>query len=549
MIPAASTMGSVEEIPTYDVIIVGAGFGGLYHLQHLRKLGFSVHLFEAAAGLGGTWFWNCYPGARVDSEVPIYQFGAEETWKDWDWSERYPGWQEIQRYFQHVDRVWKLSSDISFNSRVNSAYWSNDTRQWTITAGPDDSTRARSKFIIFCTGFAAKPYIPAIENLSKFKGECYHTAAWPNREMSFTNKRVGVIGTGASGVQVIQELGPVVSHLTVFQRTPNMALPMNQESFDHEANQRIKLEQPKLLEYSRNTFCGFLFDFVPQKTFDVPEDERRRFYEQLWGKGGFHFWMGSYHDIIFNKPANNSSYDFWREKTLHRLQNPQMFEKLAPKVAPHPFGTKRASLERTYFEVFNQENVELVDLNESPITEVTEEGIQTQDGTEHKLDVLVLATGFDSVTGGLTNVDIRGSRGTTIKEAWATGVYTNLGVSTRGFPNLFFAYGPQAPTGFSNGPTTIEAQGPWIVEFLQHMRRENYASVEPTEDAQMRWKAHVNELGEAGLFPEAKSWYFGDNIPGKPREALNYMAGVPKYRDELKACASSGYNGFDFEKA
>ncbi|KIX92083.1 uncharacterized protein Z520_12237 [Fonsecaea multimorphosa CBS 102226] len=541
-------MGSLDQGSTYDVLIVGAGFAGLYLLHRLRKLGFSVHLFEAGASLGGTWFWNCYPGARVDSEVPIYQFASEEVWRDWEWSERYPGWQEIQRYFKHVDRVWNLSPDISFNARVNSAHWCNGTRKWTITAGPDDGIGARSNFIIFCTGFAAKPYIPAIKGLSQFKGEAYHTAAWPTHEISLTDKRVGVIGTGASGVQVIQELGPIVSHLTVFQRTPNTALPMNQEVLDHDANQRIKKEYSKTLELSRNTFCGFLFDFAKEKTFDVPEDERLRFYETLWNKGGFNFWMGSYRDIVFDRSANNSSYDFWREKTISRIKDPWMAEKLAPKVAPHPFGTKRVSLERTYFEVFNQSNVDLIDLTENPIDEVTQEGVRTQDGIEHRLDVLVLATGFDSVSGGLTNIDIRGSHGTSVKEEWAQGVHTWLGLCTRGFPNLFFAYGPQAPTGFSNGPTTIETQAPWIVDLLLHMRQESYSAVEPTLDAQMRWKTHVNELGDAGLFSEAKSWYFGDNIPGKPREALNYMTGVPKYRKELEDCKSSGYSGFEFSR-
>lgn len=539
-------MGSIEESKHYDVIVVGGGFGGLYQLHHLRKFGFSVHLFEAGSGLGGTWYWNCYPGARVDTEVPGYQFTEDETWDQWNWTQRYPGRDEILAYFKHVDNVWDLSRDISFNSRVTSAHWDDSVREWAIRLEGQNHV-SRSRFAIFCTGFASKPYTPAFTGLENFKGPLHHTAKWPHEGLELQGKRVGVIGTGASGVQLIQECGPTVSHLTVFQRTPNLALPMRQENLDKDRNKQIKASYPQTRHTISQTFAGFQFQYNEGATLEVSEEVRTSFYENLWSQGGLNFAAGNYKDMLYNGRANNIAYSYWREKTIQRLADPVMAEKLAPMVPPHPFGTKRASLERNYFEVFNQPNVDLVDTVSNPIEEFVSTGIRMKDGTLHELDVVVCATGFDSISGGITNIDIRGLDGISLKDKWSNGVWTYLGMATTGFPNLLFVYGPQAPTAFATGPVATEAQGEWIVELLRYMRREGYATIEPTTKAEAEWRAHVNDIGNNSLFPEANSWYFGGNIPGKAKEALNYMAGMQVYKHRIHETTKYGYRGFQLK--
>ena len=541
-------MGSIESPALYDVIIVGGGFGGLYQLHHLRKFGFSVHLLEAGAGIGGTWYWNCYPGARVDTEVPGYQFGEDETWDEWNWTQRYPGRDEIVAYFKHVDRVWDLSRDISFNSRVTSVVWDQDKNEWVIRVDQGNKSVSRSRFVVFCTGFASKPYTPAFTGIETFKGLMCHTARWPQGEVvEFKEKRVAVIGTGASGVQVIQECGPTASHLTVFQRTPNLALPMGQEDIDEAKNRQMKASHAETWRKLRETFAGFPFQYSKDKTLEATEEARQKFYENLWSQGGLNFCLGNYQDMLFNKKANSIAYKFWREKTLKRINDPVMAEKLAPLVPPHPFGTKRSSLENKYFEVFNQSNVDLIDTSSNPIEEFVSSGIRTKDGLLHELDIIVLATGFDSISGGITNVDIRGINGASLKEKWKKGVYTNLGMATTGFPNLLFVYGPQAPTAFATGPIATEAQGDWIIELLRYMRREKLQTISPTPEAEAEWRLHVNDIGNDSLFPEANSWYFGGNIPGKAKEALNYMAGMQEYKERINNSARSGYKGFVFK--
>ena len=412
---------AVEEL---DVLVVGAGFAGLYQLDHLSRLGYNVKVFEAGSDIGGVWYWNCYPGARVDTYGPLYQFSSAELWRDWNYSELYPSWEELRAYFRHVDKKLGLSRDIRFNTRVTGAEFDTDRDQWVVQSSDGSVTRAR--FFVVCTGLAAKLYIPRIEGLKDFRGICHDTGQWPQEGVDFKGKRVGVIGTGASGVQVIQEVYRDVAELTVFQRTPNLALPMRQRKLDDEAKQRMKETFPQRFRKRAETFAGFDYDVIPKNALDVSDQERQATYEDLWNRGGFFPWIGTYQDIMSNEEANDTAYAFWHDKVRARIKNPAVAEKLAPMKPLHPFGVKRPSLEQHYYEAYNQPNVQLVDLIESPIERVTPTGVKTKDG-EVELDILVLATGFDFLTGGLTSIDIRGTNGETLREKWSSGSRAHLG--------------------------------------------------------------------------------------------------------------------------
>jgi cyclohexanone monooxygenase len=528
----------------YDIVIVGAGFAGLYQLYKLRELGFSVVLLEAGGDLGGIWYWNCYPGARVDTHVPMYEYGIEEIWRDWYWSERFPSWEELRAYFNHVDNKLDLRRDIAFNTRATAARFDESHNEWLIDTNRDRVYRAR--FFVLCTGFASKPYIPDIPGLERFAGECHHTAQWPQEGLDFSGKRVGVGGTGARGVQVAQEAAARASSLTVFQRSPCLALPMQQQKLDRKTQDEWKKDYPERFDNRMNTFGGFDFDLLDASALEAGEQERNRKYQELWDAGGFNFWIGNYIDILFDERANDTAYKFWRDKTRPRIKNPATAEKLAPAEPPYPFGTKRPSLEQGYFEIFNQNNVELVDIrNDEPIEAVTETGLATS-RKHYEFDVLVLATGFDAVSGGLTGIDIRGRHGGTLKEHWRDGLKTHLGVASAGFPNLLFLYGPQSPSGFCNGPSCAEGQGQWIVEFIKYLRGKNIDRVETTGVAERQWGQLVQELADMSLFPRAESWYMGANIPGKKREMLNFPGGLALYLQKCNESAAKEYEGFEF---
>jgi cation diffusion facilitator CzcD-associated flavoprotein CzcO len=530
-----------EKVEELDVLVVGAGFAGLYQLDRLRNLGFKVRVFEAGAEIGGVWYWNCYPGARVDSEGAIYQYSREDLWGDWNYSERFPSWEELRSYFRYVVKRLDLSRDIRFNTRVSGAEFDEGTKQWTVRANDDIVVKAR--FIVMCTGFGSKPYVPAIEGLETFRGAWHHTALWPQQGLDMTGKRVGVIGTGASGVQVIQEAGRTAAHLTVFQRTPNLALPMRQKKLDAAAQRKAKEAYPHQFEMRSKTFAGFDVGFIEQSALDVSAEDRRVIYESLWEKGGLVPWVSNFQDVLLNEKANLTAYEFWRDKTRARIADPSVADKLAPINPPHPFGVKRPSLEQNYFEVFNQENVRLVDLRESPIERVTPNGVKTND-SKHELDILVLATGFDALTGGLTSIDLRGTQGDTLKEKWAKGASAHLGTATSGFPNLLFIYGPQSPAAFCNGPTCAELQGEWVVDCLKYMRKNEFSRIESTPAADDAWTDHISDLANATLFPRAESWFMAANIPGKARQLLGYPGGLPTYLQKCNESAERSYEGF-----
>ncbi len=524
-----------------DVIIVGAGFAGFHLLDRLRRMGMSVQVFEAGDGPSGVWYWNCYPGARVDSPGPMYQFSRDDLWRDWKFSELYPSWQEIRAYFHCVDKKLDLSRDIRFNRRVNEAEFDPTHNRWTVRSSDGSVTRAR--YFVLCTGLGSKPYVPELPGLSDFAGERHHTALWPQQGLDLTGKRVGVIGTGASGVQLAQEAAAVAAHLTIFQRTPNLALLMRERRLDDDTIHRMKEGYPLAYQKRRTSFGGFDYDPLEKSASEVSEDERRATFERVWEIGGLAPWVGSFNDLLVNEQSNRAAYDFWRNKTRARIKDPAVAEILAPTEPLHPYGTKRPSLEQNFFDIFNQSNVSLVDLRKTPIEGVTRGGIKTTAG-EHDLDILVLATGFDAVTGGLTSIDIHGTQGETLKEKWAKGVRAHLGMAAAGFSNLLFVYGPHSPNAFANGPTCAELQGDWIAQMLDHVRQRDWARFEATAPAEEAWRAQVNALADATPFPRADSWYLGANIPGKRREMLSFAGGLATYMAKCNESAERRYEGF-----
>lgn len=543
-------MNTAELRDDVDVLVIGAGFSGLYQLHQLRQRGFSVKCYEAAPQLGGVWYWNCYPGARCDTHGPLYQFSLDELWQDWDFDELYPSRDKIREYFEYVDRKLGLSTDIRFDTRVRAASFDEATCRWTVEA--ENGRTAHARFMVMCTGIGSKPFRPAIPGLEDFGGTVYHTAQWPQEGVDLHGLRVGVLGTGATGVQVIQETGPIARHLTVFQRTPNMALPMRQKQLDAAAKRALKQGLREKYAKRARTFGGYEFDFYDyagESSAGYTPDEVHALYERLWEEGGFVPWLGNFAEIWRDEKANRVAYDFWRDKVRARIRDPRLKEKLAPTEPPHPYGVKRISLEQRYYEVYNQDNVELVDLKETPIEQVTRDGVRTSDGREHVLDVLILATGFDMVTGGLTAIDIRGSQGLSLREKWADGVSAYLGTMTSGFPNMMFVYGPQAPAGLSNGPSSSELHGDEVIGLLEYLRAQGIARIESTADADRRWRARIDDYTAATLFGRSNSWYMSNNIPGKKAQMINYPLGMPDYLAQWELEKAAGYGGFAVKRS
>ncbi|VVT57753.1 uncharacterized protein SAPINGB_P005852 [Magnusiomyces paraingens] len=532
----------------YDAIVVGGGFGGIYTTYQLRQRGYNVHAFEKGSNLGGIWYWNKYPGARVDSDVPVYQLWLEQIYKDWDFKERFPGWKELGEYFAHVDKKIQISKNYSFNTFVSACHFNAQTGKWTVTTTGEDAGTFVAKHLVICSGFAAKKYIPDFKGLDKYKGVMHHTCEWPGDEVDFKNKKVAVIGTGASGVQVIQEIGPVVDHLTVYQRTPNLAIPMQQRKVTHEEQEERRANYDKVFEKTiqEPNAAGFEFGFDPRSALEVSDEEREAHFEKCYADGGFHFWVATFFDVWTDLRADKYQYEFWRRKTLERLTRPEMYEKLAPSKQINPFCAKRPCLEQAYYEVYNQPNVDLIDLREENITEFTEKGIKTANG-EREFDIVVLATGFDAVTGGLTQIDIRGIHGETLQEKWESeGLRTYLGVAVNDFPNMYFMYGPQGPTAFSNGPTCAQIQSNFIISLIEYCDANNYKYVQPTEESEQQWAEHVLECHKQTLVGLAdRSWYNGTNIPGKKITGpLNYIGGIPTYYKRVTAETNDNFKGF-----
>ncbi|KAI4943946.1 hypothetical protein J4E91_009093 [Alternaria rosae] len=531
-----------KELET-DVVIVGAGFGGVYLMHKLRQQGFKCKIMEAGSNIGGIWHWNCYPGARVDSQVPIYEYSMPEIWKDWNWSCRYPGTEELQRYFDHVERKLDIKKDCAFNTRVVEAQFDKPSSKWVVKT--EDGRTARCKYFLLALGFAAKRHFPDWPGMDKFEGEIHHSSFWPASGVDVKGKRVAVIGTGSTGVQIAQETSKTAASITQFVRTPNLCLPMQQKALTKEEQDRRKQgEYQEIFKKRLTTFAGFQYDYIEKNTFDDSPEEREAFYEKMWENGGFEFWLANYKDLLFDNKANREAYNFWAKKTRARITDPEKREILAPLEPPHAFGTKRPSLEQNYYEMLDKPENKVIDVNKNPIKEVTEKGIVLADGTLHEFDVIALATGFDSVTGGMKNMGLKDVDGVELSEKWKNGTYSYLGMSLSGFPNCFFLYGAQGPTAFSNGPTCVEVQGDWIVDAMVKLREQGINYCDATHEAEKEWREKITELSNKTLFPQTKSWYMGDNVPGKIREQLNFAGGFPLYSEMTRSALDKGFEGF-----
>jgi cation diffusion facilitator CzcD-associated flavoprotein CzcO len=529
---------------SFDAVVVGAGFSGMYILKGLRdKLGLKVRVYEAGETVGGTWYWNRYPGARCDSESYIYCF----TWdkqllQEWEWSERYPTQPEILRYLEYVAARHDLKRDMQFNTRVTGAEFDETSNLWTVNA--DSGETVTTRYLIAAVGTLSDTNLPRFKGLEKFQGKWCHTSRFPKGGIDFTGKRVAVVGTGASGIQAIPEIAQQAKQLTVFQRTANYCVPARNGKVDPERVRARKADYDGIVKRIRESGFGMEHYFIPKSALEATAEERESVFDQLWDQGGFAFPLANYQDLLFNADANDLISDYLKRKIRQAVKDPAVAEKLVPK--GYPYCTKRPPLDTNYYETFNKDNVLLVDANtDGAIEEITERGIQAG-GKEYEFDIIVFATGFDAFTGSLKALNLVGRGGRKLEDAWVHGPHTYLGIAVAGFPNFFTITGPQSPSVLSNMPVSIEQHVEWITECIDTMRRNGKTTVEATDQAQEQWVAHVNEIVGGTLLPRANSWWMSANVAGKPRAFLPYLdpEGVGGYRKRCDEIAAKGYEGF-----
>lgn len=535
--------GNSNQATHCDAVVIGAGVAGLYQTYRLRQLGLTVQGLEAGSQVGGTWYWNRYPGARFDSEAYIYQYWfSEELFKDWSWSERFPAQPEIERWLNYVADRCDLRKNYRFNAAVKSAHYDEAAVTWTVTTNDGDVVKAR--YLITCCGMLSAPLERTFAGQEIFKGRIFHTARWPKEPVQFAGKRVGVIGNGATGIQVIQTIAPDVGQLKVFVRTPQYIIPMKNPKYGPAEVQNYKARFGELAKTLPHTFSGFEYDFENGNWSDLTSAQRREVIERIWNEGSLRLWLASFAEIFSDEQASEEISEFVREKMRARLKDPRLCDLLIPK--NYGFGTHRVPLETNYLEVYHRDNVELVSVKDNPIERITAEGIQTADGQVHALDVIVLATGFDAGSGALTRIDIRGRGGRTLKVEWGKEIRTMMGLQIYGYPNLFTTGAPLAPSAaLCNMTTCLQQQVDWITDCIAHMRRRDVSVIEPTKDGQDAWVTHHDELANQTLVVKTDSWYMGSNVEGKPRRLLSYIGGVGKYRALCNEAASDGYRGFE----
>jgi cation diffusion facilitator CzcD-associated flavoprotein CzcO len=522
-----------------DAAIVGAGFAGLYAIHKLRGLGLSVVAFEAGTGVGGTWYWNRYPGARCDVPSMEYSYQFDEALQqEWEWTERYASQPEILRYLNHVADRFDLRREIRFETRVESAAYDDATERWTVTT--DRGDRVSAKFVILATGCLSTRNTPDFAGLDSFRGETFHTGNWPHDGVDFTGKRVGVIGTGSSAVQSIPMIADQAEHLHVFQRTPTYSIPARNRPLDPEEQRAVKADYRGLRRRVAALPFGFDVEWNDVPALSVSEAERRAEYERRWAKGGAAFY-GVFADLLLSEKANETAAEFLREKIRAIVKDAKTADLLTP---TQTFGCKRICLDTEYFETFNRPNVTLVDVASTPIERLTEKGLRTTE-REYELDAIVFATGFDAMTGAILRIDVRGKQGLALREKWAEGPKTYLGLSIAGFPNLWTITGPQSPSVLSNMVPSIEQHVNWIADQIEWMRARGHESFEATPEAEESWVTHVNELAMRTLFYTCNSWYLGANIPGKPRVFMPYL-GFSHYVNHCEGIRARGYEGFAF---
>ena len=531
-----------QEQQQYDVVVVGGGLGGLYALHRLRGLGLSVRVFEAGSGVGGTWFWNRYPGARCDVESMEYSYSfSNDLQQAWSWPERYGTQPEILRYINHVADQFDLRRDIQLNTRIVSAVFNPATNRWTLETNQGEVVTAQ--FCVMASGNLSTPRVPDFKGLESFQGKWYHTGLWPHEGVDFSGLRVGVIGTGSSGVQMIPRIAAQADHLTVFQRTANFSLPARNAPLDPERERLHKEHYEERRRAALDTPFGIAGHPAPTKSaLDVTEAERQRAYEAKWAEGGSISFLYSYTDLLVNKASNDTASEFVRQKIRGIVRNPLTAEILSPK--DHPIGTKRLCLDTNYYETYNRNNVSLVDVKADPIVEITATGLRTRDHDHGPFDALVFATGFDAMTGALREIDIRVKGGKALADEWEAGPRTYLGLMVAGFPNMFVVTGPGSPSVKTQMILAIEQHTDWIADCLMHLRTNGYKQIEANRDAQDSWVQHVNDVADSTLYPLANSWYVGANIPGKPRVFMPYVGGFAGYKQKCDAVAANGYDGF-----
>ncbi|BAQ49081.1 MULTISPECIES: flavin-containing monooxygenase [Methylobacterium] len=525
----------------YDAIVVGAGFSGLYQLHLLRdRLGLSVRVLEAAGGIGGTWYWNRYPGARCDSESYYYSYSfSRELEDEWDWTERYPDHGEIRRYLDHVADRFDLRRDIQLGTCVAGAAYDEAANRWTVTTESGECFEAQ--FLITAVGCLSSTNVPEIPGLARFSGAQYHTGRWPHDGVDFSGKRVGLIGTGSTGIQAAPVIAAEAAHLTVFQRTANYSVPARNGPMDDAFRTWVRENSSELRAKARAAPNGHPFDFSDRSALAVSPQERQAIYEAAWERGGLRF-RAAFRDIMLDPDANETASAFIRDKIRGLVHDPVVAETLTPR--DHLFGTKRPPIDTHYFETFNRSNVKLVDLKATPIAAIVPEGVRTSDAT-YPLDVIVFATGFDALTGPLLALDIRGRDGVALKDVWAAGPRSYLGLQVPGFPNLFTMTGPGSPSVLTNMPVAIEQHAEWIADCIGHLRERGLDRIEATPDAAESWGTEVNRAASATLLPMASSsWYLGANVPGKPRVFMPYAGGMAHYRGLCERVVADGYSGF-----
>jgi cyclohexanone monooxygenase len=537
---ATQPISGKSQADAYDVVVVGAGFAGMYMLYRLRGLGFSVRVYEQGSGVGGTWYWNRYPGARCDVESMQYSYSfSDELQQEWDWSERYAPQPEILKYANYVADKYNLRADIQFGARVDRAAFDEDENIWSVATS--DGKTVAAKFVVLATGCLSNARMPDIKGLGGFEGQVYHTGNWPLERIDFTGLRVGVIGTGSSAIQSIPVIAEQAKHLTVFQRTPNFSIPAHNAPLTAEERDAFRANYPEIRRFAREVARNGIYTEMPDRgALEDGDNERRAKYEQRWQRGGLTF-MSVYNDLALNKAANDTAADFVREKIAEIVGDSETARLLQP--TSYPIGTKRICIDTEYFATFNRPNVTLVDIKSNPIDEILPHAVRTG-GKDREVDALVLATGFDAMTGSVAKIDITGRDGLTLNRKWAEGPKTYLGLMSVGFPNLFIITGPGSPSVLSNMIVSIEQHVDWISDCIAYMRDHGFDSLEAEKDAEDKWVAHVNEVAFSTLYPQANSWYMGANIPGKPRIFMPYIGGVGPYRQICNEVAAKGYEGF-----
>ena len=534
--PADST--TTETALDFDAIVIGAGVSGLYQLYRLRELGLRTRVFEAGSNVGGTWYWNRYPGARFDSESWTYGYSfSQELLDEWDWDEHFAAQPETERYLNFVADKFDLRRDIQFNSKVSKAHYQEATRSWDVVL--EDGQRYTTRWLVTAIGVLSAATLPNIPGVESFQGQACHTHYWPKEPVRFEGKRVAVIGTGATGIQTITEVAKTAGHLTVFQRTPQWSAPLHNSKISKAEMDEIRANYADIFARCESTFGCFIHAADPRSVFEVTPEEREAFWEKLYGEPGFGIWMGNFRDILVDREANKLMSDFLARKIRERVKNPEVAEKLIPK--NHGFGTRRVPLESGYFEVYNQPNVKLVDITETPIDCITPSGIQTKDA-EYEFDIIIYATGFDAITGAFDRIDFRGVDGVSLKEKWQDGPQTFLGILVDGFPNLLMVMGPHA--GLGNFPRAAEYSADWVTRLISFASDRGLTRVDATAAGAQAWTDHVLETSEGLLFAEVDSWMTGinRNVEGKQvRRIMRYSGGHPAFRDRCEAVAEAGY--------